>query len=163
MHLCYERGRRPDLIQIKRSAGKSANLRAMNSPAYFDQLLHAAAAQPEPQRLLFVFAAAELPQDATAQQRERFEAAQGGALAPLACVDKAPEELGCFDALVAESRHASPAWDVVFVAGLGGRNGQPPSVQQVDSALQAMVDGVKGGNVRSYLALNPVGEALYFS
>lgn len=45
----------------------------------FDDLLHAARAQPEPQRLLFVFAAAELPDDATPAQRARFAAGQGGA------------------------------------------------------------------------------------
>lgn len=129
----------------------------------FGQLLAAAAAQPEPQRLLFVFAAAELPDDATPEQRRSFEAAQGGALAPLACVDKAPEELGTFEQLVVESRTASPPWHVVFIAGLGGRDGRPPTAQQVDRALQAMVENVKGGSFGSYLALNPAGEALSFS
>ncbi len=39
----------------------------------FDDLLQAARAQPTPQRLLFVFAQAELPADSTPAQRERFE------------------------------------------------------------------------------------------
>ena len=39
----------------------------------FDDLIEAARAQPEPQRLLFVFAAVELPDDATAAQRARFD------------------------------------------------------------------------------------------
>ena len=43
----------------------------------FDGLLQAARMQPEPQRLLFVFAAVELPDDATPAQRARFEAGQG--------------------------------------------------------------------------------------
>ena len=60
----------------------------------FDDLLQAARAQPEPQRLLFVFAGVELPDDATPAQRERFEAGQGGALVPLMCVDKRPDERG---------------------------------------------------------------------
>ena len=59
----------------------------------FDDLLHAASAQPEPQRLLFVFAGVELPDDATPAQRERFAAGQGGALVPMMCVDKRPEEI----------------------------------------------------------------------
>ena len=59
----------------------------------FDDLLQAARMQPEPQRLLFVFAAVELPDDATPAQRARFEAGQGGALVPLMCVDKRPEEI----------------------------------------------------------------------
>lgn len=135
----------------------------MNSPSHFEQLLRAAVAQPEPQRLLFVFTAAELPPDASAQQRERFEAAQGGALAPLACVDKSPQELGTFEELVAESRNASPAWDVVFIAGLAGRDGRPPSPERVDSALEAMVESVRAGRFGGYLALNPAGEPLLFS
>ena len=39
----------------------------------FQDLLDAAHRQPEPQRLLFVFARAELPERATAAQRERFD------------------------------------------------------------------------------------------
>ena len=101
----------------------------MTSPTHFEQLLQAAAAQPEPQRLLFVFAAAELPDDASPAQRERFAAGQGGALVPLACVDKDPADLTDFEALVAESRQASPPWQAVFIAGLAGENGRPPSAQ----------------------------------
>jgi hypothetical protein len=56
----------------------------------FDDLLCAARAQPEPQRLLFVFADAVLPDDSSPEQRARFEAGQGGALVPLMFVDKTP-------------------------------------------------------------------------
>lgn len=52
----------------------------MNDNSHFRQLLAAAAAQPEPQRLLFVFAFAELPDHATPEQRERF---RSGRTAPL--------------------------------------------------------------------------------
>lgn len=135
----------------------------MNSPTPFEQLRQAAAAQPEPQRLLFVFAAAELPTDASPEQRRRFEAAQGGALAPVTCVDKGLEDLGTFEELVTESRYTTPAWQVVFIAGLPGRGGKPPSAQQIDGALQTMVDNVKAGNFRGFLALDPAGEMLSFS
>ncbi|HCT26320.1 MAG TPA: ribonucleotide reductase subunit alpha, partial [Stenotrophomonas sp.] len=37
----------------------------------FQQLLHAAAQQAEPQRLLFVFVRAELPESPTDDQRDR--------------------------------------------------------------------------------------------
>ena len=47
----------------------------------FDDLLRAARAQPQPQRLLFVFAGAELPDDSTPEQRAAFESGEGGALA----------------------------------------------------------------------------------
>ena len=68
--------RLPDLIWIKWSARDWAKLAAMTSLSHFDLLVQAAAAQPQPQRLLFVFAGAELVPDATAAQRERFEAGQ---------------------------------------------------------------------------------------
>ncbi len=129
----------------------------------FEQLLQAAAAQPDPQRLLFVFAAAQLPADATPAQRERFEQGSGGALEPLACVDKTPAELSTFEALVEESRNASPPWQVVFVAGLSGRDGRAPSDQEVDASLNAMVDGVRRGEFRGWLTLDAQGQSLQFS
>ena len=135
----------------------------MNHPSPFDLLLQAAASQPEPQRLLFVFTAAELPADATPEQRERFRAGVGGTLTPLACVDKSVDELASFDALVDESRHASPPWQVVFIAALSGQAGRPPSSALVDSALQAMVNNVRAGRFRGYLALSASGEQLTFS
>lgn len=72
----------------------------------FDDLLHLARQQPEPQRPLFVFTAVDLPDDATAAQHARFEAAQGGALVPLMCVDKTPQELPSFAALVEDARQS---------------------------------------------------------
>ena len=135
----------------------------MTSPSHFELLLQAAASQPEPQRLLFVFAGAELPPDASPAERARFESGRGGALVPLACVDKAPDELGSFEALVAESRHASPPWRIVFIAGLPAQGGRPPSPALVDSALQAMVEKVRSGRFDGYLALGTDGEPLSFS
>ena len=133
------------------------------NPTQFQQLLQAALAQPEPQRLLFVFAAAELPDDAIAAQRERFAGGQGGALVPLACVDKSPEELASWEALVAESRLASPPWPAVFIAGLAGQGNRAPSAQAIDSALETMVENVRQGCFDGYLALDPGGAPLTFS
>jgi hypothetical protein len=158
------------LIWIKRTVRhgslrhqNSATLAPMTPPTQFELLLQAAASQPEPQRLLFVFAAAELPADATPAQRARFEAGQGGALTPLACVDKAVDDLASFEALVAESRQASPPWQVVFIAGLPGQGGKPPAPALVDSALHSMVDNVRAGRFGGYLALGPTGEPVSFS
>jgi hypothetical protein len=47
--------------------------------ATYDDLLRAARAQAEPQRLLFVFAKAVLPDDSTPAQRAAYAAGQGGA------------------------------------------------------------------------------------
>ena len=151
-----------DLIWIKPVPSNCAKLGTMTTLSHFDQLLQAAAAQSQPQRLLFVFAGAELPQDATPAQRQRFEAGAGGALAPLACVDKHPGELTTFEALVAESRQASPPWHVVVIAALSGQDGQPDSDERVDAALGAMVEGVRTGRLDAYLALDADGEPVTF-
>ncbi len=135
----------------------------MNTPTHFDQLLRAASEQPDPQQLLFVFAAAELPDDATPAQRRRFAAGGGGSLAPLMCVAKGPGELAGFDAFVAESRDAGPAWQVVFAAGLAGSFGRAPTEPQVELALQAMVERVRAGVFDGLLALDPAGQPLSFS
>lgn len=132
----------------------------MSSASHFEQLLQAAAAQAEPQRLLFVFTQAELPENPTPEQRERFKAGSGGALKPLACVDKSPAELSTFEALVDESRHACPPWQVLFIAALAGQEGRPPSTALVDSALHAMVEAVKAGRFAGYMALAPNGEPI---
>ncbi len=58
--------------------------------------------------LLFVFMRAELPEDNTPEQRQRFAAGAGGALVPLMCVDKTPGELSTFAALAEESYAAWP-------------------------------------------------------
>jgi len=124
----------------------------------FPRLLHMAAQEREPQRLLFVFTGVELPPDASAEQRARFEAGRGGALTPLACVDKGLDELGRFEDLVAESRRASPPWGIVFIAALGGRNGQAPDAATVTAALNRMVESIRTGRVAGYLALDPDGD-----
>jgi hypothetical protein len=124
----------------------------------FDDLLRAARQQPEPQRLLFVFANAVLPDDSTPEQRARFEAGEGGALAPLMAVDKTPEELGTFAALVEESRQFGPDWAVVFVASLPGRAGRPPTGKEADQSLQRMIESIKAGSIGSFLPFNRRGE-----
>lgn len=132
------------------------------SPA-FQELLTVAASEDEPQRLLFVFAGAELPENPTALQRERFDAGQGGALAPLMCVDKAPGDLASFEELVSESRRAGPPWQVVFAAGLSGRDRRPPSAAQIETALEKMVYAVRLGGVGAFAAFSVAGEPLRFA
>ena len=124
----------------------------------FDDLLRAARRQAEPQRLLFVFAAAELPPDSTAEQRSRFAAGHGGALVPLMFVDKAPGELGTFAELVEESRRPGADWAIVFVAALAGRGGRAPTNDEAEVSLQRMVEAVKAGAIGSFIPFNRNGE-----
>lgn len=130
---------------------------------HFDDLLAAARAQPEPQRLLLVFAGASLPADATAEQRARFEAGESGELTPLMCVDKDPGALSDFAALVAEATTLGPGWALVFAAALSGRGGHPPAESQVDAALQRMVEAVKSGQLAGFIPFDRHGEAVQLS
>ena len=131
--------------------------------ANFDDLVRAARAEPEPQRLLFVFANAEVPDNCTPEQRAAFEAGQGGALVPLMSVDKPPEELSSFTALVAESRQFAPEWDIVFVASLAGCDGRAPTSAEADRSLQNMIEAIKAGAFGAYLPFDANGEPVVFN
>ena len=128
----------------------------------FDDLLQTARAQSVPQRLLFVFAGVELPEDSSAAQRERFEAGEGGALVPLMCVDKRPEELASFAALVQESSEFGPAWGIVFAAALAGTPNHAPSSEEAEAPLQRMVEAIKRGEHGAFIPFDPQGRAVQF-
>lgn len=128
----------------------------------FNDLLQAARAQPEPQRLLFVFAGAELSADASAEQRRQFEAGEGGELAPLMCVDKSADELAGFDALAAEAAEAGPPWAIVFTAALSGRGGVAPTSADAEAPLQRMVDAIKSGRLDGLLPFDRQGDPVHF-
>jgi len=124
----------------------------------FAGLLAAARSQDQPQRLLLVFATAELPEDASADERARFESGEGGALVPAMCVDKTPEEIADFKALLNESRETGVDWVILFVAAMSGSAGRAPNSEQAAQALQSMVESIKNGRIESYLAVNRDGE-----
>lgn len=128
----------------------------------FEDLLRAARQQSEPQRLLFVFADVELPDDSTAEQRARFQAGDGGALVPLMSVDKKPGDISTFSALVEESRQFGRDWAVVFVAALSGRGGHAPADVEVDQSLQRMIEAVKSGSFGSFMPFDRQGQPLIF-
>jgi len=126
----------------------------------FNDLLQASRQQSQAQRLLLVFASAELPTDCTPAQREQFEVGAGGALVPCVCVDKAPEEITDFAGLSQESKQFEVNWQVVFVSSLSGMNNTPPSSQQSESALQRMVESIKVGALGNMIAFDLQGDAI---
>ena len=135
---------------------------SMSITCYAD-LITAANAQAEPQRLLFVFARAELPDDATAIQKQGFAAGHGGALAPVVCVDKLPAEQPSFAGLVEESAKTGFDWDIVFVTTMSGRAGIAPSSDEAAQALKMMVESVRQGGIASFLAFDRAGIAVGLS
>ena len=124
----------------------------------FDDLLHAARAQPEPQRLLFVFAGAELPPDSTSEQRLQFENGRGGTLVPLMYVDKTPGEISAFADLIAESREMQCEWSIVFVAALDGRDGRALTSEEAEAPLLRMIDAIKAGSLGAFIPFGRDGE-----
>ena len=132
----------------------------------FDDLLQAARAQKEPQRLLFVFANVALPDDATPAQRTRFAAGQGGTLTPLMCVDKLPDELASFEALVQEAAQfvlPGQDWGLVFAAALSGTLDRVPTSSDADAPLQRMVEAIKCGSHGAYIPFDRQGQPVNFS
>lgn len=129
----------------------------------FDDLLAAARAQAEPQRLLFVFAAAELADDSTEEQRLRFAVGEGGALVPVMTVDKAPDALANFAALAQESEQFGKTWVVVFAAAMSGRQGKAPTQADVVQALDRMTDAIKSGNLSAFIPFDRDGNTVRFT
>jgi hypothetical protein len=124
----------------------------------FDDFLAIARQQPEPQRLLLVFARAELAADATPSRRDAFAQGEGGELAPAVCVDRTPEEIGSFDALRRESAQAIDRWDILFVSALDGRGGHAPNPDEAVQPLRMMVEQIKGGRIARMLAVDRDGR-----
>ena len=128
---------------------------------HFDDLLRAARAQAEHQRLLLVFVTAELPDGASVAQREGFARGEGGALMPLMCVDKLPAEIASFDTLVRESREyqlPGQDWQLIFAAGRGGPSPPGPHAPPTASAREPNGGSIKGGAVDGYLAFDRSGQ-----
>lgn len=124
----------------------------------FVDLLAAAAEQPQAQRLLFMFAKAEMPQGQVGSLSQ-----QGGELRAVMCVDKLPEELSDFEHLVAESKYTGKNWDVVFVSSMSGQDRLVPTSDAASRSLDRMVESLRNGNIGNYLAFNQAGELLQFS
>ena len=130
--------------------------------AQFADLLSAAKAQSEPQRLLSVFVAAELPEDATEAEKQRHAEQQGGSLRPVLCVDKLPAELNDFAGLLEESARTGINWDLVFAAGLSGRGGLAPNSDEAEQPLKMMVGAIETGSIGNFIAFDRDGLAVSF-
>ena len=126
----------------------------------FDDLLAAACAQPQPQTLLLVFVDVELPPQASAQERARFEQGQGGTLTPRMCVDRRPAELSDWPSLAAEADQQSPDWRFGLVAALSGTHGQAPNEQAIEQALNRMVMSIHQGQLQGLVPFDRQGQAV---
>lgn len=124
--------------------------------ATFADLLQEACRQPKPQRLLFVFVRAELPDFPDAEQRRRFEQGDGGVLVPVICVDKSTEELSSMSGLVEESRRTDMPWDLMVAAAMD----DPNDDAEVERQLQRIMTSLQTGNIASFLVFDPQGNTV---
>ena len=82
---------------------------------------------------------------------------------PLMSVDKDPEAMDTFAALVEESRQFAPDWAVVFVASLPGRDGRAPTSTEADHSLQRMIESIKTGAFGAFIPFDRQGQPVLFS
>ena len=107
----------------------------------FSDLLEMAVSQDEPQRLLFLFAMAEGGSSNPKKQRKQ----QRGTISPVMCVDKLPDEIESFEALIKEADNISQDWNFILIAGLAGENGKAPTTEEADPYLNQMANGLTMG------------------
>jgi hypothetical protein len=119
--------------------------------------------QQEPQRLLWVFARAELPNGYTEAQKQHFLQGQGGALEPVLCVDKLPSEVTDFASLVHESAETGVEWDIAFVASMSGRAGIAPNSDEAIQPMRLMLNKIQSGIIAEFLTFDKKGELVSLS
>lgn len=130
----------------------------------YQSLLAVGRQQSEPQRFLFVFLQASLPDEHNAEDEQSFHSGQGGQLNAIMCVDKDLQELTNFADLVIESKQMEQDWSMVLIACLAGKNGTRPTPAEAEPVLKMMVQSVQsGGDLSKYLAFDRQGELLHFS
>ncbi len=126
-------------------------------------MLESARQQPEPQRFLFVFLDAVLPEEHTPEEAILFSRGQGGQLQPVMNLGKDLDELTTFQSLVNEIAQKERDWQVVLVACVSGKNGKAPTPEEVEGPLQVLEHTIRmGGDISAYIAFDQDGEHIQF-
>jgi hypothetical protein len=121
--------------------------------ASFEDLLAAAAAQEQPQRLLFAFSMAE-----SAPGHVGGNAPQ--TLVPVMCADKPSGVVESFGQLAGEAAGIGAQWDMVMVSALAGEAGVQPAAATVEQALRRMLRAIRAGQLEWMLAFDRQGRLL---
>jgi len=130
----------------------------------YASLLAVGKQQDDPQRFLFVFLQASLPDEHSDENKHRFQSGKGGELQAIMCVDKNLTELTNFDDLIEESKQMQQDWSIVLIACLSGKNGLFPTAEESEEPLKLMVQAIQnGGNLSKYLAFDKQGDLLQFT
>jgi len=71
------------------------------------------------------------------------------------CVDKLPNEIVDYSALVKEADSISKDWDFVFISSLSGVKGLPPTTEDADPYLNKMTNDITSGqNTSRYVVFD---------
>ena len=126
-------------------------------------MLEADRQQLEPQRFLFVFLDAVLPEEHTPEEAFLFSQGQGGQLQPVMNLTKGLDELTTFENLAAEIAQQEQDWQVVLVACVSGEKGKEPTAEEVAGPLQVLEHTIRmGGDISAYTAFDRDGEHIQF-
>ncbi|MCL1127076.1 ribonucleotide reductase subunit alpha [Shewanella surugensis] len=106
----------------------------------FNDLLKMTNEHTQPQRLIFLFAHAE------AKNSKKSKQHQQGTISPIMCVDKLPEELNDFAALMKEADAIDTHWNFIFIASVSGENGETPTTEHAGPYLNKMAHDIETGN-----------------
>jgi hypothetical protein len=106
--------------------------------------------QSEPQRLLFTFA----------EQEFRNNSKDDFSITPVMSIEKTLDELSNFDALAAEAEQTGQPWNMVFIAGMLGQNGELPSVEAANKRLDMMIQAIHQGQFKGMITYNRDGEPM---
>jgi len=105
----------------------------------FEQWLDTATQQQDAQRLLMLFAKAEVETTKLSNDQQR------GSIAPVMCVDKLPTEITSFKALTTEADNINKDWNFILIAGLTGKGTIPPTPEEAGEYLNKVVNDVTNG------------------
>ena len=115
----------------------------------FSDLLSMANEQPDPQRLLFLFASVK------ATNKSRKQDDKKGTIEPTMVVDKLPEEIDTFSDLVKEADGINKNWDFMFIASLNGDMQKAPTSEDAEPYLNKMTNDIMTGkNVMRYVVFD---------
>lgn len=117
----------------------------------YDALLELSRTKIEAQRILFVFS----------EKADRVDG-QGNigdfSITPVMFIDKELRELSDFPALVEDTKQTGKSWDLVFVAGLLGKENELPSFSETDQQLDAMVKAINQGEIERFAVYKADGS-----
>jgi hypothetical protein len=126
-------------------------------------MLASARQQPEPQRFLFVFLDAVLPEEHTPEEAFLFSQGQGGELQPVMNLTRGLDELTTFKNLAADIAQKEQGWQIVLVACVSGENSKEPTAEEVAGPLQVLEHAIRmGGDISAYTAFDRDGEQVQF-